>query len=64
MWYINTFISAFNTETKAEMLVRRGFFDGLFYVTYNNQDIADFRTWAEAKKFIERKVEEWNSADE
>lgn len=63
MWEIDNFGNAINPETENEIYQIVGG-DGWIYVFYNENCIAQFRLLEDAQKFIERKVEKLNSADE
>ena len=63
MWEIDNFGNAINPETEDEIYQIVGG-DGLIYVFYNDNCIAQFTLQEKAQKFIERKVEKLNSADE
>ena len=63
MWEIDNFGNAINTETEDEIYALVGG-DGLIYVFFNDNCIAQFRLLEDAQKFIEREVEKLNSAYE
>lgn len=62
MWEINNMGNAINRETNDEIYMRPCI-DGMIHVFFNKKRLAKFDYLKDAKKFIERKVEELNSVD-
>lgn len=63
MWKIDNHGNARNLENEDEIYSPVGG-DGLIYVFFNDNCIAQFRLLEDAQRFIERKVEKLSRADD